>query len=67
MIKDLRKVANTDPYAPWYTDAYNGRFTIEGIVKAKYYNGAEIKNTGFTYRVYRSEYFADDYFGDCFW
>jgi uncharacterized protein YfaS (alpha-2-macroglobulin family) len=67
MIKDLRKTTNTDPYNPWYNDVYTGKFTIEGIVKAKYYNGADIKNTWFTYRVYRSEYFADDYFGDCFW
>jgi alpha-2-macroglobulin len=67
MIKDLRKTNNTDPYNPWYNDVYNGNFTIEGIVKAKYYNGAEIKNTWFTYRVYRSDYFSSDYFSDCFW
>lgn len=66
-IKDLRKTPNTDPYNPWYTDVYKGNFTIEGIIKAKYYNGAEIKNTPFTYRVYRSDYYADDYWGDCFW
>lgn len=66
-IKDLRKTTNTDPYNPWYKDVYKGNFTIEGIVKAKYYNGAEIKNTAFTYRVYRSDYYADDYWGDCFW
>lgn len=36
-------------------------------MKAKYYNGAEIKNTPFTYRVYRSDYYGAEYWGDCFW
>ncbi len=67
MIKDLRKTSNTDPYNPWYSDIYKGNFTIEGIIKAKYYNGSEIKNTPFTYRVYRSDYYPSDYWGDCFW
>ena len=66
-IKALRKTENTDPYNPWYDAIYKWDFTIEGIVKAKYYNGAEIKNTPFTYRVYRSDYFGPDYFSDCFW
>ncbi len=66
-IKNLRKVSNTDPYSPWYNEVYTGDFTIEGIVKARYYNGSDIKNTAFTYRVYRSEHYADDYWGDCFW
>ena len=67
VIKDLRKTSNTDPYNPWYSDIYKGNFTIEGIIKAKYYNGSEIKNTPFTYRVYRSDYYPSDYWGDCFW
>jgi alpha-2-macroglobulin len=66
-IPDLRKVTNTDPYSPWYSDIYKGDFTIEGIVKARYYNGATIKNTPFTYRVYKSEYYPQDFWGDCFW
>jgi uncharacterized protein YfaS (alpha-2-macroglobulin family) len=66
-IRDLRKVPNTDPYTPWYTDAYKGNFTIEGIVKAKYYNGANIRNTPFQYRVYRSPYYGTEYWKDCFW
>jgi uncharacterized protein YfaS (alpha-2-macroglobulin family) len=61
VLRNLRKVENTDPYTPWYPDVYTGEFTIEGIVKAKYYNGAEIRNTPFTYRVYRSEYYSSDY------
>jgi hypothetical protein len=66
-VKNLMKIPNTDEYNPWYKDVYSGRFTIGGIVQAKYYNGAEIKNTSYTYRVYRSEYYRDDYWGDCFW
>jgi alpha-2-macroglobulin len=66
-IKNLRKTANTDPYTPWYKDAYTGDLTIEWIVKARYYNGADVKNAPFTYRVYKSEYYPDDYFKDCFW
>ena len=66
-IKDLRKTSNTDPYNPWYSDVYKWNFTIEGIIKAKYYNGSLMKNTPFTYRVYRSEYYASDYWSDCFW
>ena len=23
MIRDLRKIPNTDPYSPWYTDVYS--------------------------------------------
>ena len=66
-VKNLMKIPNNDPYSPWYKDVYTGNFTIGGIVRAKYYNGADIKNTSFTYRVYRSEYYPDDYWGDCFW
>lgn len=36
-------------------------------MKAKYYNGATLKNTTFNYRVYRSEYYPSDYWSDCFW
>ncbi len=67
IIRNLRKVENTDPYTPWYKDVYTGNFSIDWIVKAKYYNGAEMKNTSFTYRIYRSEYYGDDYWSDCFW
>jgi alpha-2-macroglobulin len=66
-IKDLRKIKNTDPYSPWYTDVYSGNMVIQGIVRAKYYNGAEMKNMPFTYRVYRSVSYPDGYWGDCFW
>jgi uncharacterized protein YfaS (alpha-2-macroglobulin family) len=66
-VKNLRKIHNTDPYSPWYDDVYTGDMTIQGIVRAKYYNGAEIKNAPFTYRVYRSTYYPEDYWGDCFW
>lgn len=66
-VKNLMKIPNKDPYSPWYESVYTGNFTIWGIVQAKYYNGAEIKNTSYTYRVYRSEYYPDDYWGDCFW
>lgn len=60
-IKNLKKIPNNDPYTPWYNEVYTGNFTIEGIVRAKYYNGADIKNTTYTYKVYRSEYFPDNY------
>lgn len=67
MIRDLRRIPNTDPYTPWYTDVYSGNLTIEWVIKAAYYNGATLRNTPFTYRVYRSEAFDDTYFSDCFW
>lgn len=66
-LKDLRKIPNDDPYSPWYKDVYTGNLTIQGIVRAKYYNGADIKNTSFRYRVYRSEYYDTDYWSECFW
>lgn len=67
VLKNLRKKPNTDPNSPWYSDVYEGQLSLEGIVKAKYYNGSEIKNAPFTYRVYRSSYYDPGYWGDCFW
>lgn len=66
-IKALRKKENTDTNNPWYKDVYTGNFTMEGIIHAKYYNGTEMKNTPFSYRVYRSVYYPEDYFSNCFW
>lgn len=66
-IKVLKKAENTDPNFPWYSDVYTGDFGIDGIVQSSYYNGTQMKNIPFTYRIYRSEHYSDDYFSDCFW
>lgn len=66
-LTNLRKKENTDPNNPWYHDVYETQFSLEGIVKAHYYNGTQMKNTPFIYRVYRSESYDESYWNDCFW
>ncbi len=66
-LLNLREVANTDSSVPWYSQVYESTFSLEWIVKAQYYNGKNIRNIPFSYRIYRSEHFDDDYWGDCFW
>ncbi len=56
-IKNIRKKPNTDVENPWYEFVYTAPVTLEGTVRAHYYNGSQIKNQPFSYRVYRSEYY----------
>ncbi len=67
IIRNLRKNPNVDPNMPWYTSVYEGTFSLEWIVKAKYYNGAQIRWVPFRYRVYRAPHYDDSYWNDCFW
>jgi uncharacterized protein YfaS (alpha-2-macroglobulin family) len=67
ILLNLRENTNTDSSSPWYTQVYESTFSLEWIVKARYYNGLNIRNIPFTYRIYRSEHFDDNYWGDCFW
>lgn len=67
IVTSLRKNVNTDPSQPWYTDVYASTIALEGIVKAHYYNGAQMRGVPFTYRIYRNEHFSDLYWNDCFW
>lgn len=67
VVSGLRKKVNTDPNMPWYTDVYTSTIALEGIVKAHYYNGAEMRGTPFRYRIYRNQYYPDSYWNDCFW
>ena len=66
-IMNLRELPNTDTSYPWYENKFESTFSLEGIVKAKYYNGQEIRNLPFTYRIYRNEYYDNSYWNDCFW
>jgi uncharacterized protein YfaS (alpha-2-macroglobulin family) len=67
VLTNLRKIENTDPSNPWYTSVYQSKFALEWTVKAHYYNGAEIRGTSFTYRIYRNQHYGDEYWSDCFW
>jgi len=67
VIRNLRKNPNTDPNMPWYSSVYEGNFSLEWIVKAKYYNGAQIRGVPFRYRIYRTPYYDNSYWNDCFW
>jgi uncharacterized protein YfaS (alpha-2-macroglobulin family) len=66
-LMNLRELPNTDTAYPWYENKFESTFSLEGIVKAKYYNGQEIRNLPFTYRIYRNEYYDNSYWNDCFW
>lgn len=63
----LRKKENIDRSYPWYKDVYSSTFFIDGIVKANYYNGAQMKGIPFSYRIYRAPYYDSSYWTDCFW
>jgi uncharacterized protein YfaS (alpha-2-macroglobulin family) len=67
MITGVREVKNNDQNNPWYEKAYKSEFSIDGVVKAHYYNGATIKSVPFSYRVYKSPHYDMTYWGDCFW
>jgi uncharacterized protein YfaS (alpha-2-macroglobulin family) len=67
VLMNLRKVDNTDPSNPWYNSVYQSKFALEWKVSARYYNGAEIRGTNFTYRIYRNQHYPDDYWSECFW
>lgn len=66
-LNNLRKTDNNDPNTSWYENTYKSNFNIEGLIKAKYYNGATIKSVPFTYRIYKSPYYNPSYWSDCFW
>lgn len=66
-LMNLREIPNSDTAYPWYENKFESTFSLEGIVKAKYYNGQEIRNLPFTYRIYRNEYYDSSYWNDCFW
>lgn len=67
VVTGLRKKVNNDPANPWYTDVYTSTLALEGIVKAHYYNGAEMRGVPFSYRIYRAPHYPDSYWSECFW
>jgi uncharacterized protein YfaS (alpha-2-macroglobulin family) len=67
ILTGVREVKNNDPNNPWYEKAYKSEFSIDGIVKAHYYNGATIRSVPFSYRVYKSPHYDMTYWWDCFW
>ncbi len=67
IIQNIREVDNTDTSNPWYDKSYKSNITIEWNVKAHYYNGAQIKSTPFTYRIYKSIHYNMSDWWDCFW
>jgi alpha-2-macroglobulin len=67
ILLTLRKKENTDQSSPWYKDVYSSTFSIDGIVKASYYNGTQMRGVPFSYRIYRSAYYDSSYWTDCFW
>jgi hypothetical protein len=66
-VTNTKELANTDINTYWYDKRYSSVFSLEGIVTAKYYNGTTMKNIPFTYRIYKSPHYDDNYWGDCFW
>lgn len=66
-VINIRKSRNVNARYMWYDSVYTSQFTLEGIVWAKYYNGATLKSVPFTYRVYKSRLYDISYWRDCFW
>ena len=63
----VKKEANKDVSNWWYESVYNGAFTLNAKVLARYYNGAILKNANFSYKILRKEYWGDNYWAECFW
>ena len=55
-IIQLRKKDNIRSDSPWYDSFYEWKFSLEWIIKGKYIDGTLIKNTTFTYTIYRKKY-----------
>ncbi|NRH21094.1 hypothetical protein HOO68_03555 [Candidatus Gracilibacteria bacterium] len=67
ILSNIRKAENNDPNTNWYENTYKSNFNIEGLIKAKYYNGTTIKSVPFSYRIYKSPHYDLSYWTDCFW
>ncbi|PZM85612.1 hypothetical protein DLH72_01895 [Candidatus Gracilibacteria bacterium] len=46
---------------------YLSKFSIKANISSKYYNSAPLSNKDFTYKVFRQQYFGDDFWDDCFY
>ncbi|MDD2871769.1 MAG: alpha-2-macroglobulin family protein, partial [Candidatus Gracilibacteria bacterium] len=51
----------------WDETIYSGNFKIKGKVFSKYYNGTNVVNAAFTYKVYKQYYYGENYFDDCYY
>ena len=56
-----------EEYSYRTSETYLWKFNIKAIVKAKYYNWANLSNAKLTYKVYKEPYYEDDFWDDCYY
>lgn len=66
---ELVKITETtqENYNYWSEDIYKWNFTIKWKVSSKYYSWWDIKNTDFTYKVYKQYHYDNNYWDDCYY
>jgi len=48
-------------------NSYTSDFTIKASVSSQYYSWAPVKNTAFTYKVYKQRYYDNNYWSGCYY
>lgn len=54
----------------WYyyeNEVHTWKFTINADVISSYFSGPRVKNAQFTYKVYKQDYYSDNYWDDCYY
>jgi len=54
----------------WYyyeNEIYKWKFNISANIISSYFSGPRVKNAKFNYKVYKQEYYSDNYWDDCYY
>ncbi len=54
----------------WYyyqNEVHTWKFSINADVISSYFSGPRVKNAAFTYKVYKQDYYSDNYWDDCYY
>ena len=54
----------------WYyyeNEIHTWKFSINADVISSYFSGPRVKNAQFTYKVYKQDYYSDNYWDDCYY
>jgi len=54
----------------WYyyeNEVHTWKFSINADIISSYFSGPRVKNAQFTYKVYKQDYYSDNYWDDCYY
>ncbi|MDD3646175.1 MAG: MG2 domain-containing protein [Candidatus Gracilibacteria bacterium] len=61
------KIDEVSETGDYYGEEYSGKFVLKANISSQYYNGANLGNANYTYKVYRQVYYDNAWWGDCFY